>query len=289
MQLVMARSVLRQAAPIGEGCGALEFTRIADRTVVTRAWANSPLKLLCPRAAADCAWMFASTYGGGLLAGDEIALQAVVGERCKCLLGTQSATKIYRSPDGLAARQTLSLSLEAGSICVIAPHPVTCFAASRYIQRQRIELAADASLVLIDWLTSGRHAAGERWAFEEYDSRTDVFVEGRHRFRDAMRLSADDGPIAAPHRTGGFNCFAYALLLGPAFAQAAEKGVRQIEQEPIIVDPMAPLLFSASPVSNGALFRAAGTGSEIVGSWLKKKLSCVSRILGSDAWSRMFF
>jgi urease accessory protein len=270
------------------GSGNLEFVRVAERTEVARARANSPLKLLMPRVPGKSAWVFASTFGGGLLAGDELALTVNVGEGCSCLLGTQSATKVYRSANGRAARQTLSFSIGSGATSIIAPHPVTCFANARYIQRQRIHMAADSSLVLIDWFTSGRHASAERWAFDLYESRTDIFIDHRHVFRDALRLAPDAGPIAAHHRTGGLNCFAFALLLGPRFRDAAADRLKLIERLPISPGPASPLMFAASPLEcGGTLLRAAGSGSEIVGRWLVQQLRCISGALASDSWSRM--
>src|SRR5947209_13174222 len=49
------------------GRGLVEFSRVAGRTTVTRARSASPLKLLCPRVRGPSAWVFASTYGGGLV------------------------------------------------------------------------------------------------------------------------------------------------------------------------------------------------------------------------------
>jgi urease accessory protein len=270
------------------GRGTVELRRIEDRTVVTRARANSPLKLLNPRADGSGAWIFSSTFGGGLVAGDEIALDLHMGDGCSCLLGTQSATKVYRSTKGLSARQTLNVTVGRDATCVIAPHPVTCFARARFVQRQRIDMKPGASLVLIDWFTSGRHAAGERWAFENYDSRTDIFVEGRHVFRDALKLCREGGPIDSAHRTGGFNCFAYAVVLGRAFAEPVKECVRQIERQPIDADPHSPLIFAAGPLGGaGAVFRAAGAGSEVVRDWLIEQLAFVGGALGSDRWSRL--
>ena len=274
----------RRSAP---GSGALTVGRVAGRTIVTQSVANSPLKLLTPRQNGSAAWAFASTYGGGLLAGDAIALDVRVGERCRLFLGTQSATKVYRSADGRVASQTVNVSLGDDSICVLAPHPVACFARSRFVQRQRIEMSATASLVLIDWLTSGRHAAGERWAFDLYDSRTDIVVYGRHVFRDAMRLSPDDGAIDGPHRSGGFDCLAYAVLLGTAIEDDATRILREVEESGVRADPHEPLLFSASPLGAGLLLRAAGTDAQTVGRWIAGRLEFVGQLLDDARWSRM--
>lgn len=283
---LIAPARIREIFADGAGSGVVELRCISGQTVVTRAQAKSPLKLLNPRSGGSSAWIFSSTYGGGLVAGDEIALNANVGERCACLLGTQSATKVYRSPEHLAARQNLSVSLAEDATCIIAPHAVTCFASARFVQRQRIEMAAGASLVLVDWFTSGRHARGERWSFDRYDSRTDVYMGSQHVFRDALLLSQADGPIDSPHRTGPFNCFAYVLVLGRAFAAPVKERLQKVERQPIPATPDPALIFAASPLNEGAIFRAAGMGSEIVGRWLLEQLDFVSETLGSDRWAR---
>lgn len=269
------------------GRGIIELRRVGGRTVVTRCRAHSPLKLLNPSSGGSSAWVFSSTFGGGLVAGDEVALDVNVGQGCACLLGTQSATKVYRSPEDLAARQTLNVVVGDGASCVIAPHPVTCFAEARFVQRHRIQMHPSSSLVLIDWITSGRHATGERWAFDRYDSRTDILIDGRHVFRDALLLSGEDGPIDGRHRTGGFNCFGYAVVLGRAFINGANASLRRIERERIPATANCPLIFAASPLNDGVIFRAAGIGTEIVGRWLLEQLASVGDALGCDGWSRM--
>jgi len=284
----MHRRDHRAAGPLASpGSGQLRIERVGGATVVTRARANAPLKLLAPKSRSGSAWVFTSTYGGGLVAGDEIALDVALGESTTCLLGTQASTKIYRSPSDVPCRQTLNVTIGAGAICIAAPHPVTCFKQARFVQRQRFDLGCESGLVLVDWLTSGRHASGERWAFDCYDSRTDIFVEGRHVFRDALRLNAADGPIAAFHRTGGFDCFAYAVVLGEKLRERSAEILRFIGERPVSHEA-SPLIFSASPLDNGMVLRAAGTNAEIVAGWLREQLSFVGGLLGEDPWKRLW-
>jgi urease accessory protein len=270
------------------GTGELELSLVGGKTVVTRARANSPLKLLTPKSHSSSAWVFSSTYGGGLVTGDHIHLDVSLGNGTTCLLGTQASTKIYRSPAEVPCRQTLNVSAGAGSICIAAPHPVTCFRQARFLQRQRFDLAPDSSLVLIDWLTSGRHLNGERWTFDQYDSRTDVFVGGHHIFRDALRLVAQDGPIDAYHRTGGFNCLAYAVVLGERLREYGDRVLRFVEQSPLSRGVNCPLLFTASPIEGGVVLRAAGANAEIVAGWFRERLEFVPHLLGEDPWARLW-
>ena len=64
------------AAP---GRGRVEIVRRGERSVVTRAVATSPLRLLTPRNHGRGAWVYTATYGGGLVDGDAIQLDISVG------------------------------------------------------------------------------------------------------------------------------------------------------------------------------------------------------------------
>ena len=48
--------------------GNLELASVGGRTVVTRACAGNPLKLLLPRPREHAAWVYTSSFGGGLVA-----------------------------------------------------------------------------------------------------------------------------------------------------------------------------------------------------------------------------
>lgn len=60
---------------------------------------------------------------------------------------------------------------------VVIPDPVTCFSTARYYQKQIFRLVSNSNLVLVDWITSGRHANGEKWDFEFYKSINNVYLE----------------------------------------------------------------------------------------------------------------
>src|SRR4051812_2271398 len=173
---------------LGVGGGAVEFARVGESTAVVRRLAHSPLKLLTPRGPGQAAHVVTSTYGGGLLPGDDIRLDVVAGAETHAVLGTQASTKVYRSEGGAGARQSLRAEVRRNAMLAVVPDPVTCFAGAMYEQRQRFELEKYASLLLVDWLTAGRVACGERWAMRRYASDTRVNVGGSCVARDALRL-----------------------------------------------------------------------------------------------------
>src|SRR5581483_7938617 len=87
------------------------------------------------------------------------------------VLTTQASTKVYRSLE--PATQTLRATVGSGALLASLPDPVVCFADAHFTQTQRIDLDEGGNLVLVDWMTSGRHRCGERWAFAHYENRID--------------------------------------------------------------------------------------------------------------------
>jgi len=263
----------------------LELALVNGATAITGLRASAPLKLLAPRSRGRAAWVFTSTYGGGLVAGDDTRLEVRAGEGTACLLSTQASTKIYRTPGCVPCRQELAAHVTDGAVLVCAPEPVTAFADAVFEQRQRFDLGANASLVLVDWLTSGRRARGERWAFSRYRSRNDIHVGGRHVFHDALLLDSADGDIGGPQRLGRFECLGLVVILGVAFRPAADAVHEFVRSQP--VGRCEDLFFSASPLAGGVVLRVAGVSTELVSRWLRARLAFTRDLLGGDPWMRV--
>jgi len=249
--------------------------------MVSRARATSPLRLLTPANHGDAAWIYTSTYGGGLVDGDVISLRVHVEQGAAAFLSTQASTKVYRSPRGSDVE--MRAEVERDGMLVVVPDPVVCFASSRYRQTQRIEVAEGAGLVLVDWLTSGRRTSGERWVFDEYVSRTVVRHRGRLVLHDAMALRASDGDLAA--RMGRFDVLALIVIAGEAVEGEAAAVIAGVSQQEVV--RRADLLISAAPLGEGGcVVRVAGRSVEQVGRQIRQLLGFVPVLLGDDPWSR---
>jgi urease accessory protein len=279
--LVTSEESIRQRPVQAPGIGRLCFEHVAGRTVLTRASATSPLKILNPRNAGASAWAYLATYGGGLVGGDRLDIQIEVGPQATALVATQASTKVYRSD--LRASQELDAGVAENALLVALPDPVTCFAGSDYAQDQRIRLHPAASLVLVDRLTAGRIESGERWRFNGYAARTRIWEDDRLVFHDALRLAPIDDDLT--RRMGRFNCVASIVLLGPAMRETASRLLDADRSQPVIRG--ATFLASAAPLGNGgALLRIAGVSVEQVAAAVREYLSAVSALLGDDPWAR---
>ena len=269
---------------MANGKGVLQTSLVAGRTAVTRAQATNPLKLLCPRRSPRAAWVYVTTYGGGLVAGDQIDLTANISSGTTCVLTSQASTKVFKSPMGNACRHTVNARVGKDALLVVAPDPITCFADARYHQQQQVDLSLGGSLVLVDWLTSGRRARHEYWMFSHYYSRIDVSYDQRHVFLESLLLDPADGPIDSPFRLGRFHCMALLVFVGPALQQISAAVINEISQQPIEQD--CSLVQAASPIPFGAVLRVLGTDTESVGRVLRSRLEFLSDRLDGGPWSR---
>lgn len=267
---------------IGRAGGArLAFERVGKRTVVRTALAHSPLRLLTPRNHGHAAWVYTSSLGGGLVDGDHLSLELDVAEGATALLSSQGATRVYRSPRG--CRNEVSARVASGAMLVLAPDPTMCFAGARYSQRQDVQLAPGASLVVMDLLTAGRSANGERWAFTHFSSTLRVHREGRALVDERWLLDPAQGPL--PERLGRFDALGTVLLVGPAVGSAREALAARVGALP--VTPRAGLVCSASPLGPEALMlRAAASSSELLLRTAREWLSFLPALLSDDPWTR---
>jgi urease accessory protein len=258
--------------------------------VLTRALAASPAKLFATNGHGPTCWVYAATLGGGLVGGDEIRLRADVTAGARGLLTTQASTKVYRSLR--PSRQSLEASVDADALFAVVPDPVVCFADAHFTQVQRYNLHPDASLVMVDWITSGRHAAGERWAFSRYESRFDIRRGSEPIFFDALVLEPHIDSVV--ERMGRFEVLLTAVITGPLVAAAAMDIVIRLAHASI--DPSnrqrslgagGDLVMSAARLRDGgALLRMAGTSVEQMGHALRAHLAFLSPLTGDDLWSR---
>jgi urease accessory protein len=267
----------RQPAP-ANGAGRLEVALIDGASSVVTCRATSPLQLLAPRARGAAAWILAASHGGGLVAGDAVELEISVGPGASAYVGTQAETKVYRAGGG-ATRQRLDAEVGDGGLLALLPDPVSPFAGAAHGQEQRFALAPGGSLAVLDAVTAGRAARGERWALARYASRNEVRVGGALVLADAVRLVAGEGP-PLHLRLPGVELLATILLLGPRVAAGAAAALRAVAEAP--TDGAAPVVTAASPLADGVLLRIAARSVEAGMAAARAHLSFLAGPLDGD-------
>ncbi|MBI1368608.1 MAG: urease accessory protein UreD [Planctomycetes bacterium] len=264
--------------------GEIAIEQVAGRSAIVRLRGTAPLKLLCPRRPGPAAWVYVSSFGGGLVAGDAIELDVTIGEGATGVLMTQASTKVYHRQGERGAKQTMHARIGDDGLLVVMPDPIVCFAQAVYEQRQRFDIEAGGSLVLLDWITSGRAARGERWAFDRYDSRNEVTLGGKRIVFDRLRLDQSASPIDAMHAAGASHCFATLMLIGEKLRDQAKAMCERNASEPLVRGASACAM--ASLFEWGAVMRIAGRTTEEVGHAIRAEVGFLNRLLGAGPWDR---
>ena len=159
---------------------------------------------------------------GGLLAGDRLETDIVLGPGSRVCLSTPSATRVYRSP-GPVAVQRVTMEVGGGAVLEWLPDHLIPSPGARLRQTTEIRLAADATLLYLDAWATGRVARGEAWGFDLLDSSLLVRDEAGLLLRERSILAG------RPPRDGlgGTEGFAYAATF-VAMRSAAGEGWEEL-------------------------------------------------------------
>ena len=262
------------------------------RSDVHRARGAGPLRLLCPRAAGEAAWIVTSSLGGGLVDGDDVALAVDVDAGATAVVTTQASTKVYKG----TSRQQLTVRVAGDGAALVVPDPVVPYRDACFTQHTSIELAPEATLVLCDVLTAGRLAYGERWSATRLDTTLRLAIGGALVLHDRIVLAGD---VAAHMRR--FTALGTALLVGPRVRDLAAQQLAALDHPPHRVrgaalpgeagacDRVAPgaaVIVAGSPLADGALLRIAGEDVEAVTRTTRALIAAACSALGEDPWSR---
>lgn len=192
--------------------------------------------------------------------------------------------------------QLLDVSIARGGALFLLPDPVTCFRSAAYNQIQVFRLHPSSSLVLLDWVTSGRKSIGEEWAFSRYYSKNEVWLENRLLAKDAMLLEEQQAVPSLPPRTladslAPYSCYATLIMCGPLVHNALTALSADFSRLTVFKQASThDLLWSFSAIGDGAgcVVRVAGTETELVRNWLGEQLVTLEGAMGPDNYRRAF-
>lgn len=222
-----------------------------DSSKVSALSSTYPVRLISPSSQPGerAVLVFILNHGGGLVAGDEIDLRAEV--LCNARLGllTQGSTKIYKSlPGAGCTTQTLRVTVGAGAGLVVLPDPVQPFRDSVYKQDQSFEIdPLSSSILLLDWVSEGRSAHGERWSLTEWKGRNEIWslptqIDGEERMerrlllRDNIMLY-EKSPMLTQSLEGRMEelgVFGTLIIRGPLFEGLGKLFLDQYARQPRI-------------------------------------------------------
>ena len=174
-----ARNGAAAASPASDWAGQLRLSVAArdGRSYAARQYHEGALRVLRPHYL-DRSGQVTYTVinpGGAYFGADAYLLDVAVDLDASLALTTQSATKVYRTPQGPAS-QEMTVRLGPGSCLEYVPDQLIVYRGGSYIQRTRVDMDPTASLLLAEIVTPGWSPSGASFAYDELRMRTEVRV-----------------------------------------------------------------------------------------------------------------
>lgn len=129
--------------------------------------------------------------GGGYLGGDAYIIDVDVAAETSLLLTTQSATKVYKTPEQ-AAYQHTTFRLGAGAVLEYAPDQLIAYRDAHYIQDTVVEMDPTASFISTEIITPGWSPDGTLFRYDRIHLRQEVRMNGRPVVVDNLIVRPDD-------------------------------------------------------------------------------------------------
>jgi urease accessory protein len=208
----------------------IEFHRSGSRTSLRdlREWGGFRAKL--PRTDSLCEAVLINT-GGGMLGGDNVDFRVDVAAGAAAQVCTQSAERIYRSL-GPTTMVAVHLTVADQARLHWLPQETILFDRARLARTITADLAADASLVLVESVIFGRAAMNESVSSGMLRDTWRIRRDGRLVFADTIRIDEDiSSQLTHPAVGNGATTMATILLVAPD-AEDRRDGLRATMENP---------------------------------------------------------
>jgi urease accessory protein len=180
----------------GEWAGTLSLSidRRGDRSIAVRQYHDGALRVLRPHYHDESGQVcyVVINPGGAYLGGDKYLIEVDVAPGAELLLTTQSATKVYRTPDS-RAEQHLHIRLAAGARMELLPDPLIAYREASYGQVTVVEMDPGASFVMAEVVTPGWSPDGKLFRYDEIRMRNEISVGGRLAVLDNLLIRPGTG------------------------------------------------------------------------------------------------
>jgi urease accessory protein len=145
-----------------------------------------------------------------------------------------------------------------------------------------VRLAATASSVVVDVLTAGRGARGERWAFRRYSGELALWIEDRLVVQERTLLDQQHGAVA--ERLGRFDVLCTIVLAGERVRRARAALASALATAPL--RPRARTVEQANDLGDVLVIRMATVSLEEALRTVRERLAFLPELLGDDPWAR---
>lgn len=190
----------------------LELERRGDATVLARQRERDGYKVRVPRRRDRLEVAMINT-GGGIAAGDRVAVAVTAGEGTAATLSAPAAERAYGAAEDDTAHYDVMLTLAGGTSLHWLPQETILFNRARLKRGFTVDMAGDAELLLAETVVFGRTAHGENKIQGAFRDDWRIRRDGRLVFADAVRLDGAISKILDEPAVAGGACAATTVVL----------------------------------------------------------------------------
>ncbi|MEP7052727.1 MAG: urease accessory protein UreD [Pseudomonadota bacterium] len=233
----------------------LGFEVVAGRTALVHKLHRGPLTVQRPfYPEGGLAHVYLLHPPGGIVAGDQLFVQASVAPGARALLTTPAATKFYRS-EGQIAQQRQLLRIAAGASLEWLPQETIVFGGAQARTSTRVELAPGGAFFGWEIVCLGRAASGDHFESGHLAQAFEIWEGGRPLWVERSHFDAQQPVRRAAWGLAGqrvFGTFACVGVSAAAVAAARSAVVHDAERE----------LFSVTQTRSVIVCRYLGDSTE---------------------------
>jgi urease accessory protein len=164
---------------------------------------------------------------GGVAAGDRFTIDALAAENAQLSMTTQAAERIYGAPDQTMGRIKTTLTVQNGARINWLPQETILFDGCRLNRTLNVEVAADATFLMVEPIVFGRTASGEVIHSGYFNDRVRITTDGAPIYYDGIQMSGD---MAATLNRSAVGCKARAVANIVFFNAHAADHLRNVRQ-----------------------------------------------------------
>ncbi|WP_193317439.1 urease accessory protein UreD [Janthinobacterium violaceinigrum] len=164
---------------------------------------------------------------GGVVGGDQLAVDATAGEGAHALLTSPGAAKWYRA-NGHVSGQHIALRAGSGAAIEWLPQESIFFDQACVRLRHEVELAADAGYIGCDIVCLGRSASGEIFNTGSISQQVQIRRGGKLLWWEQGVLAAGGVLMASPLGWAGHTVCATLIAVGRPLTPAVLAALREI-------------------------------------------------------------
>lgn len=151
--------------------------------------------------------------GGGYLDGDRYQMKVSLMEQARLTLTTQSATKIYKTPNKPAYHET-EINLKKGSYLEYITDPLIGYQDAKYIQKTVVRMEKGATFLYSDIVTSGWSPDGAKFSYDLLQLISEIYIDDELVVFDHFKLNPSSQNITSIGFMEGYTHLGSMIVVG---------------------------------------------------------------------------